>query len=133
VIALLVAFALVALVAAGTMLAAGAHADVQRRLPAFGVQRTLGFTPASLAAAQARESALLAAPAAALGLGAGALAVAGTLGRAARATQPAAAGMGAAARAGRVRAGDHRARHRVRHLARLAGGTPPAGRDPARR
>ena len=77
VIALLVAFALVALVAAGTMLAAGAHADVQRRLPAFGVQRTLGFTPASLAAAQARESALLAAPAAALGLGAGALAVAG--------------------------------------------------------
>ncbi len=45
VIALLVAFSLVALVAAGTMLAATAQADVQRRLPAFGVQRALGFTP----------------------------------------------------------------------------------------
>jgi len=77
VISLLVAFSLVALVAAGTMLATGAHADVQRRLPAFGVQRALGFTPGRLAAAQAKESALLAAPAAALGLGVGALAVAG--------------------------------------------------------
>jgi ABC-type lipoprotein release transport system permease subunit len=77
VISLLVAFALVALVAAGTMLAASAHADVQRRLPAFGVRRALGFTPGSLVARQALESALLAAPAAALGLGAGALAVAG--------------------------------------------------------
>ena len=60
VIALLVAFSLVALVAAGTMLAAGAHADVQRRLPALGVQRALGFTPRRLAAAQAGEAALLA-------------------------------------------------------------------------
>ena len=77
VIALLVAFSVVALVAAGTMLAAGAQADVQRRLPAFGVQRALGFTPARLAARQARESALVAGPAAALGLGLGALAVAG--------------------------------------------------------
>jgi ABC-type lipoprotein release transport system permease subunit len=77
VISLLVAFSLVALVAAGTMLAASAHADVQRRLPALGVQRALGFTPWRLAAGQAREAALLAAPAAALGLGAGALAVAG--------------------------------------------------------
>ena len=51
VIALLVAFSLVALVAAGTMLAAGAHADVQRRLAAIGVQRALGFTPASIAGA----------------------------------------------------------------------------------
>jgi ABC-type lipoprotein release transport system permease subunit len=77
VISLLVAFSLVALVAAGTMLAASAHADVQRRLPALGVQRALGFTPRRLAAAQAGEAALLAAPAAALGLGVGALAVAG--------------------------------------------------------
>ena len=45
VISLLVAFSLVALAAAGTMLAAGAHADVQRRLGAFGVQRALGFSP----------------------------------------------------------------------------------------
>ena len=44
-ISLLVAFSLVALVAAGTMLAAGAHAEVQRRLSGFGVQRALGFTP----------------------------------------------------------------------------------------
>jgi predicted lysophospholipase L1 biosynthesis ABC-type transport system permease subunit len=77
VIALLVGFSLVALVAAGTMLAAGAHAQVQRRLAAFGVQRALGFTPGRLAARQALEAALLAAPAAALGLAAGALAVAG--------------------------------------------------------
>ena len=46
VISLLVAFSLVALLAAGTMLASGAHADVQRRLGAIGVQRALGFTPA---------------------------------------------------------------------------------------
>jgi ABC-type lipoprotein release transport system permease subunit len=77
VISLLVAFSLVALVAAGTMLAASAHAEVQRRLPAFGVQRALGFMPGRLAAGQAAEAALLAAPAAALGLGAGAIAVAG--------------------------------------------------------
>jgi ABC-type antimicrobial peptide transport system permease subunit len=77
VISLLVAFSLVALVAAGTMLAASAHADVQRRLPTFGVRRALGFTPGRLAVAQAAEAALLAAPAAALGLVAGALAVAG--------------------------------------------------------
>jgi ABC-type lipoprotein release transport system permease subunit len=77
VISLLVAFSLVALVAAGTMLAASAQAEVQRRLPAFGVRRALGFTPARLAADQAAEAALLAVPAAALGLTAGALAVAG--------------------------------------------------------
>ncbi len=76
VISLLVAFSLVALVAAGTMLAAGAHADVQRRLPAFGVQRALGFTPARIAALQATEAALVAIPAAALGIGLGAALVA---------------------------------------------------------
>ena len=77
VISLLVAFSLVALVAAGTMLAAGAHADVQRRLSAFGVQRALGFTPARIAALQAAEAALVAAPAALAGLAIGTLAVAG--------------------------------------------------------
>ena len=77
VISLLVAFSLVALVAAGTMLAAGAHADVQRRLTAFGVQRALGFTPARIAGVQAAEAALVALPAAALGLAVGALAVSG--------------------------------------------------------
>jgi ABC-type lipoprotein release transport system permease subunit len=77
VIALLVAFSVVALVAAGTMLAASAHSEVQRRLAAFGVQRALGFSPGRLAALQAAEAALVAAPAAAVGLGLGALAVAG--------------------------------------------------------
>lgn len=80
VISLLVAFSLVALLAAGTMLAAGAHADVQRRLSAFGVQRALGFPPARIAALQAVEAALVAVPAAALGIGVGALAVAGPAG-----------------------------------------------------
>ncbi|HEX8102699.1 MAG TPA: ABC transporter permease, partial [Solirubrobacteraceae bacterium] len=77
VIALLVAFSLVALVAAGTMLAASAHSDVQRRLPAIGVQRALGFTPGRVAATSAAEAALVAVPAAAAGLAAGALVVAG--------------------------------------------------------
>jgi len=76
VIALLVAFSLVALVAAGTMLAASAHAETQRRLTAFGVQRALGFDPGAIAARQALEAALLAVPAAALGLALGALVIA---------------------------------------------------------
>ena len=65
VISLLVAFSFVALLAAGTMLAAGAHADVQRRLTGLGVQRALGFGPGRIAAQQAVESALVAIPAAA--------------------------------------------------------------------
>jgi FtsX-like permease family len=77
VISLLVAFALVALLAAGAMLAAGAHADVQRRLGAFGVQRALGFSPARIAALQAVEAAVVAVPAAAAGIAVGTLAVAG--------------------------------------------------------
>ena len=66
------------------MLAAGAHADVQRRLGALGVQRALGFTPGRIAAQQALEAALVAAPAAALGLALGALAVAGPATRCSR-------------------------------------------------
>jgi ABC-type lipoprotein release transport system permease subunit len=77
VISLLVAFSLVALLAAGTMLAAGAHSDVQRRLGALGVQRALGFSPARIAALQATEAALMALPVAAAGIALGALAVAG--------------------------------------------------------
>jgi ABC-type antimicrobial peptide transport system permease subunit len=81
VISLLVAFSLVALAAAGTMLAAGAHADVQRRLAAFGVQRALGFTPRRLAGVQAMEALAVALPAGLLGITAGAVAVAGPAGR----------------------------------------------------
>ena len=77
VISLLVAFSLVALLAAGTMLAASAHADVQRRLASFGVMRALGFSPARIAAWQAREAAVVALPAAAVGIALGALVVAG--------------------------------------------------------
>ena len=77
VISLLVAFSLVALLGAGTMLAASAHADVQRRLGAIGVQRALGFTPAAIAARGAREAVLVALPAAAAGIALGALVVAG--------------------------------------------------------
>jgi ABC-type antimicrobial peptide transport system permease subunit len=80
VISLLVAFSLVALLAAGTMLAAGAHADVQRRLATFGVLRALGFSPARIAAMQAIEAAVVAVPAAAAGLALGTLAVAGPAG-----------------------------------------------------
>ena len=76
VISLLVAFSLVALVAAGTMLAAGAHAEVQRRLTGFGVQRALGFGPGRIAAQQAVEAAVVAVPAAAAGITLGALVVA---------------------------------------------------------
>ena len=71
VISLLVAFSLVALAAAGTMLAAGAHADVQRRLGAFGVQRALGFSPGRIVALQATEAALVAVPAALAGIALG--------------------------------------------------------------
>jgi ABC-type antimicrobial peptide transport system permease subunit len=81
VISLLVAFSLVALVAAGTMLAAGAHADVQRRLPAFGVQRALGFPPGAIAARAALEAALVALPAALVGIALGAAVVAGPAGQ----------------------------------------------------
>lgn len=77
VISLLVAFSLVALVAAGTMLAASAHADVQRRLTGLGVQRALGFGPGRIAAQQAVEAVLLAVPAAVVGIALGALVVAG--------------------------------------------------------
>ena len=77
VIALLVAFALVALIAAGTMLAAGAHADVQRSLPALGVRRALGFTPGGVVAQHAWAALRIAAPAGAAGVAVGALAVSG--------------------------------------------------------
>jgi hypothetical protein len=50
---------------------------VQRRLGAFGVQRALGFSPGRIAALQAVEAALVALPAAALGIAIGSLAVAG--------------------------------------------------------
>lgn len=73
VVGLLIAFSLVALAAATTMLAASAHADVQRRLAAIGIERALGFRASQVAARHALAAALVAAPAAAIGLATGAL------------------------------------------------------------
>jgi ABC-type lipoprotein release transport system permease subunit len=81
VIALLVAFSVIVLVAAGVMLGASAAAEIQRRREAIGVLRALGAPPSSVSAGYALESAVLAAPAAAVGLLAGAAIVAGPLGR----------------------------------------------------
>ena len=133
VISLLVAFSLVALVAAGTMLAAGAHAEVQRRLTGFGVQRALGFGPGRIAAQQAVEAAVVAVPAAALGIALGALVVARPAADLLAALNELGPGLALVrpllARAAR---GRRRRRHR-RHLAGLARRPPPAGRDPPRR
>jgi putative ABC transport system permease protein len=85
VIALLIAFSLVALGAAATMLAASTAADVQRRLPAMGVQRAIGFSRGRLAAGYALRAMRTALPAGALGVAAGALAVQGPAGELLRA------------------------------------------------
>jgi len=77
VIDLLVALSLIALATAGTMLAASARADVQRRLRTIGVQRAIGASSGHVALVHAVQAALVAAPAAALGCLAGVLAVAG--------------------------------------------------------
>jgi predicted lysophospholipase L1 biosynthesis ABC-type transport system permease subunit len=77
VIALLVAFSVVALGTAGVMLGASARSEVARRLPSLGVERAVGFSRTRIVAAQARRAALVAAPAAALGLAAGALVMRG--------------------------------------------------------
>ena len=77
VIALLVAFSLVALASAGVMLAASAQAEVQRRLQGIGLARALGFTPRAVAAQHALDAAVLAVPAGAVGVAAGALVSAG--------------------------------------------------------
>ena len=73
VIALLVAFSVIALGSAGVMLAASAHAEVQRRLQGIGVVRALGFTPRSVAAQHALDAAVVALPAGAAGVLVGAL------------------------------------------------------------
>jgi ABC-type antimicrobial peptide transport system permease subunit len=81
VIALLIAFSLVALGAAATMLAATTAADVQRRLPALGVQRTIGFSRGRIAAEHAWRAGRSGIVAGALGVAVGAIAVRGASGR----------------------------------------------------
>ena len=76
VIALLAVFALVASACAGAMLAAAAGADVRRRAPVLGLQRALGATRRQVIVEQLLDVAVVAAPAAALGLGVGAFAAA---------------------------------------------------------
>jgi ABC-type lipoprotein release transport system permease subunit len=71
VIALLVAFSLIALVVAGTMLAASANAEVQRRLHGLGLLRALGAAPHTVVAAAVVEAVAVALPAGAIGLVAG--------------------------------------------------------------
>jgi putative ABC transport system permease protein len=81
VIALLVGFSVVALAAAGLMLAAAAAAEVQRRLEAIGIMRALGASAAQIAVGYGLEAALIAGPAVAVGVAVGRLAVTGPAGR----------------------------------------------------
>jgi ABC-type lipoprotein release transport system permease subunit len=81
VIALLVAFSLIALAVAGTMLAASANAEVQRRLEGLGLLRALGASPGAVVVAGALEAALVGVPAGAAGVLAGWASVASPLDR----------------------------------------------------
>jgi putative ABC transport system permease protein len=81
VIALLVAFSIVAVAAAGAMLAASAAADVQRRLASIGVLRALGASPTAIVGTFALEAALVALVAGTFGAVVGWLVVAGPSGR----------------------------------------------------
>jgi ABC-type lipoprotein release transport system permease subunit len=74
VVALLVAFGVVAIGLAGVLLGAGAQSEVQRALDRIGLQRALGAAPQAIVGVHAARGALVAAPAAALGLAAGAVA-----------------------------------------------------------
>jgi ABC-type lipoprotein release transport system permease subunit len=73
VIALLAALSLIALLTAATMLTAAARAEIQRRLHAIGIWRAIGASRGHVARVAAFEAVLVAVPAAALGVGAGAL------------------------------------------------------------
>jgi len=73
VIALLVALSAIALLTAAVMLASSARAEVQRRLVGIGLRRALGASRGHVTLAQAAEALLVAAPASALGVLAGAL------------------------------------------------------------
>jgi predicted lysophospholipase L1 biosynthesis ABC-type transport system permease subunit len=81
VIALLVAFSLIALVVAGTMLAASANAEVQRRRHGLGLLRALGAAPHTVVASAVVEAVAVALPAGAIGVVAGWAAVVSPLDR----------------------------------------------------
>ncbi len=73
VIALLVAFSVVALCSAGVMLMASAQAEVERRLQGIGVMRAIGFSPRAVVGQHVLDAGVLALPAGAAGIAAGAL------------------------------------------------------------
>lgn len=73
VIALLGALSLIALLTAATMLTASARAEIQRRLHAIGIWRAIGASRGHVARVAALEALLVALPAAAIGVGLGAL------------------------------------------------------------
>lgn len=77
VIDLIVALSLFALATAGVMLAASARAEVQRRLHAIGVSRAIGASRGHLVAVQALEAAVIAVPAATIGVLGGLVAAVG--------------------------------------------------------
>lgn len=77
VIDLLVALSLIALLTAAVMLAASARAEVQRQLVTLGVRRAVGATRGRIASLSAAEAALVAVPAATVGVLVGVLAAAG--------------------------------------------------------
>jgi ABC-type lipoprotein release transport system permease subunit len=77
VIALLGALSLIALLTAATMLTASARAEIQRRLHAIGIWRAIGASRGHVARVAALEALLVAIPAAAIGVGLGALLAAG--------------------------------------------------------
>jgi ABC-type lipoprotein release transport system permease subunit len=97
VVALLVAFGVVATGLAGVLLAAGAQSEVQRALDRIGLQRALGAAPGAVVGVHAMRGALVAAPAAALGLLAGAAAGRAPTGRVLAALNELAPGTGALA------------------------------------
>ena len=77
VVTVLIAFSLIALAVAGTMLAASSAAEVQRRLEALGLLRAVGASRREIVTASAVEACCVAAPAAAIGTAGGWLAVGG--------------------------------------------------------
>jgi ABC-type lipoprotein release transport system permease subunit len=81
VIAVVVAFSLIALLVACVMLSAAAAGEVQRRLPAVGLLRAVGVSARTLVAAAAIEATAFAFPAAIVGVLVGWLAVHGSADR----------------------------------------------------
>lgn len=81
VIAVVVAFSLIALLVACVMLSAAAAAEVQRRLTSIGLLRAIGVSARTVVAAAAVEATALALPAATLGVLVGWLAVQGSADR----------------------------------------------------